>query len=104
MITVHIDGIYLGSKLPRRESHSFEFDGQNDSEIERSIINRFNQMVSDGFVNVNCVNEDSQVDEDNHYWAYDLRFSHPYIYVGNTIVDLYIPDYSVDEITDMYSD
>ena len=100
MITVHLDGIYLGSNLPRRESHSFKFDGQNDSEIERSIINRFNQMVSDGFVNVNCVNEDSQVHiEDNH-----LRFSHPYIYVGNTIVDLYIPDYSVDEIIDMYSD
>ena len=100
MITVHLDGIYLGSKIPRRESHCFEFDGQNDSEIERSIINRFNQMVSDGVVNVNCVNEDSQVDiEDNH-----LRFSHPFIYKNGQMVSSYIPDYSADEIIDMYSD
>lgn len=90
MITVHIDGILLDG---RRESHSFKFTGLNDSETETSIINKFQNMVDDGCVNVHCVSEDSQIDvEDNH-----LRFSKPYAYKNGQIVE-YVDDYTTDEL------
>ena len=94
MITVHIDGIMLGSNQQNtfRQNHSFVFDGRNDSETERLIIEKFNHMVSDGFVNVCCVNEDSEVPEEYNH----LRYSKPYAYKDLNIVDA-IFGYSIDE-------
>lgn len=90
MITIHIDGIHLEGQ---RESHSFKFNGQNDSETEASIISQFQKMVDDGLVNVLCVSEDSQVDIENNH----LRFSKPYAYKNGLIVD-YVADYTTDEL------
>lgn len=104
MITVHIEGIWLGNtyEASGRESHSFDFDGQNDAATRQSVIDKFNKMVADGFVNVCCVNEDSQVPEDSA--LSHLRYSKPYAYEGQNAVE-FTPEYSADELIHyMFSD
>lgn len=103
MITVHIDGIWLGNTYETsfRQSHSFAFDGQDDAATTQSIIEKYNQMVADGFINVCCVNEDSQVPEDSA--LSHLRYSAPYSYKGQNSAK-FIPDYSADELIDIFDD
>ncbi len=103
MITVHIDGIWLGNTYEAsfRESHAFDFNGQNDAATTHSVIDKYNQMVANGFINVCCVNEDSQVPEDSV--LSHLRYSKPYAYKGQNAVK-FIPDYSTDELIDIFDD
>jgi len=103
MITVHIDGIWLGNTYEAsfRESHAFDFNGQNDAATTQSVIDKFNQMMADGFTNVCCVNEDSQVPEDSAL-SY-LRYSKPYAYKGHNAIE-FIPEYSTDELIDIFDE
>lgn len=97
MITVHVEGINLGDSFHESflEHEEFDFDGQNDGQVELDIRDCFHKFQRNGIVNVCCVSEDSQVPHDS-VMAH-LRYSKPYAYSGSNVTD-YKPSLSFDEI------
>lgn len=84
MITVHLSGSdWSYPKIPSSVNKEFENADMRDQKVK----NAFKEMVDAGFVNVNCVMEDSQSPKFS-----DTRYTHPYTYNNNGDVERFVYD------------
>jgi len=96
MITVHVCGAVIKPNYEDSyEDHEeFDFSGQDDEAVSENVKQCFFNMLSKGAVNVCCVTEDSQINDQSH-----LRWGKPYMFniTGNTIP--YTATMSCDQIS-----
>lgn len=96
MITVHVSGLVLRPNYDDsyEDYESFDFDGQDDEAVSEKVKQCFFSMISNCSVNVNCVTEDSQVNDQSH-----LRWGKPYMFNATGNVIPYVPMMSCDEVS-----
>lgn len=84
MIIVHLSGQdWSYPKIPSTANREFENADMRDQQVK----NAFKEMVDAGFVNVNCVMEDSQSPK-----LSSTRYTRPYTYNKNGDVDSFVYD------------